>query len=420
MSAATGNTATGAGSEREFDVVLWGATGFTGRLVAEHLRERHGVGGRLRWALGGRSRAKLESVRDALPEASALPLIVGDAGDEEFVRSLAARTRVVCTTVGPYARYGSPLVAACARGGTHYCDLTGELPWMRRMIDAHQKEAEGSGARVVHACGFDCIPSDLGVFFLQREMRARHGGPCARIKLRVAGFRGGVSGGTAASMVELVTEAAADPAVRRLLADPYGLNPEGERHGPDGPDQAGPAHDPDFGWTAPFVMAAVDTRVVRRTNALLGYPYGEDFRYDEATLTGDGPAGWIKAVGLSAGIGAALGAAAVGPLRRGLARLLPDPGEGPSAEQRESGYFDLRLHGAHPMEPGLALRARVTGDRDPGYGATARMLGEAAVCLARDELAVGGGFWTPAAAMGEPLLRRLEAHAGLTFALEHA
>lgn len=407
-------------ADREFDVVVWGATGFTGRLVAEYLLGRHGAAGGLRWALGGRSRAKLETVaRELGDEAGRLPLLVGDGQDEIFLGELARRTAVVCTTVGPYAQYGSRLVAACAAHGTDYCDLTGEAQWMRRMIDAHQKEANASGARLVHTCGFDSIPSDLGVFFLQREMRARHGVTCPRIKYRVAGFAGGFSGGTAASMIHMLEEAAADPEVRRILADPYALNPEGERHGPDGRERSTPAWDPDFeAWTGPFVMAAINERVVRRSNALQDYPYGRDFRYDEATLTGSGPAGALKAAGLSAGVVGTLAAGAVGPLRGVLSRFLPAPGEGPSPKQREEGYFDIRLFGQHPSEPAKSLYGRVTGDRDPGYGSTARMLGEAAACLALDDLPVAGGFWTPASAMGDALLTRLEAHAGLRFAIE--
>jgi len=403
-------------AERELDVVVWGATGFTGRLVAEHLAERYGARGGLAWALGGRSEARLQGLRAELgcPD---LPIVLGDSDDPASLAALAGRTRVVCTTVGPYARHGSGLVAVCAARGTHYCDLSGELPWIRRMIDAHEGAARASGARIVHCCGFDSIPSDLGVFFLQREMQARNGAACSRIKCRVKGLRGGLSGGTAASLLGVLAEAQADPAVRRLLADPYALNPEGRR-GPDGPDRLAPARDADFdAWTAPFVMGALNTRVVRRTNALLGDAYGAGFRYDEAILTGPGPVGAARAAALTAALAAAMGAGAVAPLRDLLARLLPAPGEGPSRRKREAGYFDLRFFGENPADRGKGLRARVTGDRDPGYGSTARMLGESAACLARDELAVGGGFWTPASAMGLPLLTRLQANAGLDFAI---
>lgn len=413
-------TTSASDSGRELDVLLWGATGFTGRLVAEHLLARHGAAGSLRWALGGRNREKLERLRaDLGTAAEALPLVVANADDEGALAEVVPRARVVCTTVGPYALYGSKLVAACARSGTHYCDLTGELPWMRRMIDAHQKEAEESGARIVHNCGFDCIPSDLGVFFLQREMQARHGVACARIRYRVLDFRGGFSGGTAASGMNMLAEAAADPAIRRLIADPYGLNPPGER-GPDEPDRLTPAQEPDLGWTAPFVMAAINTRVVRRTNALLGHPWGREFRYDEAIVTGPGPTGFAKAAAVAAGQAAMAAGGGLGPVRGLLGRFLPEPGTGPSARQREQGFFDILLLGEHPTDPSKNLKGRVRGDRDPGYGSTSKMLGEAAVCLAQDALSVGGGFWTPAAAMGAPLLERLGAHAGVEFRIEAA
>jgi short subunit dehydrogenase-like uncharacterized protein len=409
-----------AAQERELDVVLWGATGFTGRLVAEQLLARHGAAGELRWALGGRNRTKLEALRaDLGPQAANLELVLGDGDDEAFLDTLTARAQVVCSTVGPYALYGSKLVAACARNATHYCDLTGEVHWMQRMIDAHQKQAEASGARIVPGCGFDSIPSDLGVLFVQREMQARHGVTCPRIKCRATTFSGGASGGTIASMLNLLDEASSDPRVRHILADPYSLNPAGERSGPDGADLASVVWDPDFeAWIAPFVMAAVNCRVVRRSSALLNHPWGREFRDDEATLAGPGPAGWLKAAGVAAGTGAGLVMGAIGPLRRGLSRFLPAPGEGPSLERREAGRFELRFFGEHPSDARKSLFARVIGDRDPGYGSTAKMLSEAAVCLAQDEPAVAGGFWTPAAAMGEPLLERLQHHAGVTFSID--
>jgi len=404
---------------RGFDLVIWGATGFTGKLVVEYLLGRYGTKAPFRWAIGGRNRQKLEGVcRDLGVEATALPLLVGDSDDDEFLTGLARQTRVVCSTVGPYARYGSKLVAACAGAGTHYCDLTGELQWIRRMIDSHTATAEKSGARIVHSCGFDCIPSDIGAFFLQQEMQRAHGLPCRRIKYRVRSFRGGFSGGTIASMFEMMAELERDKAVRALLADPYGLNPEGAHKGPDGRDQIKPVYDEDFGsWTGPFVMAALNTRVVRRTNALTAHAYGRDFQYDEAVLTGAGPGGFAQALAVSAGLGGAMAVGAVGALRGLAARFLPKPGEGPSPQDRERGYFDIELFGEHPQDRDKNLRARVYGDRDPGYGSTAKMLGESAVCLAVDDLRVGGGFWTTAAAMGEPLLKRLNDNAGVSFTL---
>lgn len=411
--------------DRELDIVLWGATGFTGPLVAAHLLQRYGADRELRWALGGRSSQKLEAVRQQLVRecgsaaAANLPLVLADSDDEASLEAMVRRTRVVCSTVGPYARYGSKLVAACARLGIDYCDLTGEVQWIRRMIDAHESTAQSSGARIVHTCGFDSIPSDLGVFFVQRAMKERHGCAATRVKYRVKSMSGGFSGGTAASMVNIMEEMAANPEVRRIVADPYALNPPGDRRGPDGRDQVGVAYDADFdSWTAPFVMAGINTRVVRRTNALLQHAYGADFRYDEAMLMGGGPTGWMKAAGLTAALGSVLVAGAVPPLRRALASFLPAPGQGPSAHERETGSFDIRLFAQHPSDATKNLRARVTGDRDPGYGSTSKMLGESAVCLARDPLAAGGGISTPAAAMGDALLTRLQASAGLTFTVE--
>jgi short subunit dehydrogenase-like uncharacterized protein len=404
---------------REFDVVVWGATGFTGRLVAEYLLERHGAGSDAGWAIAGRDLAKLERVRADLGDgARDLPILTGDASDRSSLERLAAATRVVCTTVGPYARYGSELVAACTAQGTHYCDLTGEVHWMRRMIDLHHADARAGGTRIVHTCGFDSIPSDLGVHFLQREMQRRHGVPCSRIKFRGREFRGGFSGGTVASMLNMLDEAGRDPAVAEVLRDPYGLNPEGERRGLDGPDRLIPEYDPDFdGWVAPFVMGAINTRVVRRTNAILEYPYGRDFRYEEGMVMPFGALGFPLAVAVSTASAAGAGLVSIEAARRGLAHLLPAPGEGPSRQARERGYFVIELFGARSGDPGASLRARIRGDRDPGYGSTARMLGESAMCLARDPLDTPGGVLTPAAAMGDRLIERLERHAGVGFEL---
>ncbi|MEL7208470.1 MAG: saccharopine dehydrogenase NADP-binding domain-containing protein, partial [Actinomycetota bacterium] len=290
---------------REFDVVVWGATGFTGRLVAEYLLDRYGVEDDLSWAIGGRSAERLAAVREDLgPGAAALELVVGDAARPDDMSSLAERTQVVCTTVGPYATYGSELVDACVGAGTDYCDLTGELHWMRSMIDRHVDGAAESGARIVHACGFDCIPSDLGVFFLQQQMQERHGVPSPRVRMGVAGFSGSVSGGTVASMLAMMEAGRDDPSVQEVIDDPYGLNPSGERYGPDDPDRLRAELDPVFGqWTGPFVMGPVDTKVVRRTNALLDHAYGRDFRYDECLLTGTGPVGRAKATAMAAGLG---------------------------------------------------------------------------------------------------------------------
>ena len=414
-------------THREFDVVVWGATGFTGRLTAEYMLEREdreaaqNTDMDLRWAIAGRNAAKLETVLKEISritgrDASDLPVLVGDGRDATFLDELTQRTRVVATTVGPYAKYGSGLVEACIRNGTHYCDLSGEVHWMQQMIDRHQRAAEKSGARIVFTSGFDCIPSDLGVFFLQREMKRRHGVVCRKIRLRVNGFSGGMSGGTVASMLNMQEEASKNQKVARAMLHPYSLNPEGERAGPDSREPMGVGFDADLGqWTAPFIMSGINTKVVRRTNALLDYAYGRDFRYEESMLTGKGPAGFAKAVAMSAGTAGGMAALSVGPLRRVISERLPEPGEGPTRKEQEAGYFDLLLRGE--ATDGTVLRARVRGDRDPGYGSTSRMLAESAICLARDTLRVGGGCWTPAAAMGDALLERLP-DAGVTFQIQ--
>lgn len=407
-------------TDREFDVVVFGASGFTGSLVAEYLLEHYGVGSGLRWALAGRSQAKLDGVRRSLGgDGLNLPVLLADSGDSDALEALAGRTRVVASTVGPYALHGSSLVAACAGAGTHYCDLAGEVHWMRRMIDAHHRTARRSGARIVHACGFDCIPSDLGVHWLQREMMAQYGVYCAEVKLRVVSMRGAMSGGTAASMLNLLEEAERDSSVETILKDPYALNPAGTPRGLDGPERSTPEYDPDFGaWVAPFPMAVANTKVVRRSHALLGFPYGLEFRYDEGILLPGGQLGFPLAAGLAAGSAFMTAVMSSPGARRGLKGLLPDTGTGPGRSVREGGHFHLRLLGRHPSRSSANLILNIRADRDPGYGATARMLGESAVCLARDGLASPGGVLTPAMAMGDALIDRLEENAGVIFSLE--
>ena len=410
--------------EREFDIIIWGATGFTGKLTAEYLLERYGLTGSLRWAIAGRSATRLEQTRASLASETgiateSLPCLLANADDAEGMRSLAARTTVVCSTVGPYALYGSHLVAACAELGTHYCDLTGEAHWMRRMIDAHETTARQSGARIVFTCGFDCVPSDLGTFFLHNEMKARHGVNASEIKFRVQDFKGGASGGTIASMINMLEEASQDPEVMRVMNEPYALNPADDQDGPDQGEPTMPAYDADFAaWTAPFVMGAINTKVVRRTNSLLESAYGRDFRYSEAVLTGAGPVGLAKATAVAASNVAMMGAMSIGPLRRMIAPRLPSPGEGPDKATREAGFFDIRFLARHPNDESKNLRARVTGDRDPGYGSTSKMLAESAVCLALDPLTSQAGILTPAAALGEAYLQRLQKNAGLEFSIE--
>jgi short subunit dehydrogenase-like uncharacterized protein len=396
------------------EVVVFGATSFVGQILCRYLLARHGAGAGFRWSIAGRSRQKLEKLRLDLG-AERLPLLVVDAADERGLRAMCDVTRVVASTVGPYALYGSPLVKVCAESGTDYCDLTGEVQWIKRMIDAHEETARRSGARIVHCCGFDSMPSDLGVHFLQREARARFGTPCVRIRMGVKRMRGGLSGGTAASMLNIAREVVRDSAVRKVMANPYAIVPDTALAGVRQPNVAFAAYDRDAkSWLAPFVMSAINTRIVHRSNALAGSSYGADFVYDEATMTGAGPAGALRAVAMGIGIGAFVGMLTIPPTRWLLGKyVVPQPGEGPSPQQQESGSFDLRLAGTTP--DGKHLTVKVTGDRDPGYGSTGKMMGEAAACLALDVGDKAGGFWTPATIFGDRLIERLTQHAGLTF-----
>jgi short subunit dehydrogenase-like uncharacterized protein len=398
-------------SDREFDLIVFGATSFVGQILTRRLVER--TGDDVRWAIAGRNADKLATV--ATDTGATVDRIVANAADADAMAAMVERTRVVVSTVGPYALYGSPLVAAASAAGTDYCDLTGEPQWMRSMIDAHHETAVESGARIVHACGFDSIPSDLGVWFTQQQATERFGTTCSKISLRVKAAKGGASGGTIASGLNLMEEARSDPQLRKILANPYALCPDGMRSGPKQPSVWLPVRDPATGrWAAPFIMAAANTRIVQRTHALLGRPWGDDFEYDEAISTGEGVTGVMMATAVSAATGMFAGAAAFGPSRAMLRRIVPEPGEGPSPEAQQSGDFDLRLYGT--TTSGDSIATKVTGDRDPGYGSTARMLAESALAfLDVDRNQLGGGFWTPATAFGDLLIERLEANAGLAF-----
>jgi short subunit dehydrogenase-like uncharacterized protein len=400
------------------DLIVFGATSFVGQILTRYLAEQFGTHGRLRWAIAGRSETKLAALRNSLGfSAGKLPIVVADAGDEAALRRMCASTRAVASTVGPYALHGGPLVKACAETGTDYCDLTGEVQWIRRMIEAHETAARKSGARIVHCCGFDSLPSDLGVLFLQRRALERFGEPCTTVKMRVKGMSGGLSGGTAASMINFLKEASANPVLRKEIANPYSICPAGYAPQVRQPDVKSAEYDTDFdAWVAPFVMSAVNTRVVQRSNALSKQAYGAEFRYDEAMLMGRGLKGRATATAFTVGLAGFMVAGALPPTRWALERfVLPAPGEGPSAEAQRKGFYDLRFLGR--TSDGRTLRVKVTGDRDPGYGSTAKMLGQAGAFLARDLADAGpkGGFWTPATAFGEPLIERLVAHAGMTF-----
>lgn len=398
----------------EFDLVLFGATSFVGRLVAEHLSAR-AAEEELNWAIAGRSETRLAGVRAELgvPE---LPMIVADAHDDAALLAMCRRTRVVVSTVGPYALYGEPLVRSCAQIGTDYCDLTGEIPWMAGMIERYHARAEQSGARIVHCCGFDSLASDLGVAFLQEQARETLGAPCQQVSMRVKAMRGEFSGGTVASMTNMAREMRENSSQRQLLTDPYSLCPPDQRPTTRQHQVVRPFYDRDANaWAAPLVMAAIDEHVVHRTNALAEPGYGAEFTYNEAQLTGRGIAGRARAYALSAALGTFVATVSFKATRQLLERfVLPAPGQGPNADKREKGYFDIRFHGR--TVDNQTIGASVRSDRDPGYGATSRMLGEAGLCLAFDlEADKPGGFQTPASLMAEALTERLARYAGIAF-----
>jgi len=389
---------------REFDLVVFGATGFTGKLVAEYISRS---AEKPRWAIAGRNKSKLEAL------GFDVPILVADATDAAAVAGIARRTKVICTTAGPYAKYGNEIVAACAEHGTHYCDLAGEVQWMRRMIDAHHDTAVKTGARIVHTCGFDSIPSDLGTWALQQEMIKAFGKPANKVTALFGEASGAVSGGTVASGMQTAAEASDDKSVRKVLGNPYGLDPDPYADRPPAPDESS------IGWnkqlkmfTVPFLMAGINTRVVRRAHALAGFPWGKDFVYREVKSTKGSPRGALMAAGWAGGLAAIAFAMKRPKLREMLAKRAPQPGEGPSAEARTNGYWKTRFVG----EAGNHTLVYVAGDRhgDPGYGSTAKMIGESALSLALDPLAAPGGVTTPSVAMGQFLLDRLR-RAGFTF-----
>ena len=390
------------GRDREFDVIVFGATGFTGRLVAEYLVGRYGVGGDVGWAMAGRSQAKLEAVRDEIGAPPSTPLVVADSADAASLTAMVKRTRCVLTTVGPYLWYGEGLVRACAESGTDSVDLSGEVLWMRDMIERYHETAVETGARIVHSAGFDSIPFDLGVLFLQQAAEERFGSPCQRVRTRVMDMRGEFSGGTAAAGRATVEALQTDPELFAVLLNPFALADGFE--GPEQPDgDTVIEEDVTGGWSGPFFMAPINTRNIHRSNALMGHRYGEDFQYDEMFFAGPGDAGRRIAeamTGMAGGVGGDDG---------------PQPGEGPSREQREAGGYELLLIGSHA--DGGEIRARVTGDKDPGYGSTSKMIAEAAICLIDDCADTRGGIWTPAAAFGDTLIARLVERAGMTFDL---
>ena len=405
---------------KKFDLVIFGATSFVGQILTEYLFDHIGLSRKVKWAIAGRSEAKLNNLRDSLGEKAAkLPIIVADSMDQPALEDMCKKSRVIVSTVGPYALYGETLVKVCAENGNDYCDLTGEAYWIKQMILKYEKTAKKSGARIVNCCGFDSIPSDLGNHFLQREGKKQLGNFFNQVKLRVKAMKGGASGGTIASMAEMIVAAKADPQVRRDMANPYLLCPEQHSYTIKQTSVKGPSYDADFNsWSAPFIMEAINTRVVLRSNTLRRMAFGKDFSYGEAMLTGDGNAGRLKAIALTAGLAAFAGSMILNPIRNLMNKfVLPKPGEGPSLQDQLNGFFDIELMGKNAK--GEKLTAKVTGDRDPGYGCTAKMLAQAGLCLAFDlaKEDKAGGFWTPSTAMGDLLIERLNDHAGMSFTL---
>lgn len=390
-------------SSAKFDIVVYGATGFTGQLVAEYLTQHYKTDKTLKWAMAGRSLGKLKAVRDAIGAPGNTPLIVADASDAASLRAMAEQTMSVITTVGPYQLYGEELLAACVATGTDYFDLCGEPIWMRQMIDKYEAAAKESGARIVFSCGFDSVPFELGTFFVQEEAKRVFGTPAARVKGRVRDMRGTLSGGTAASAKATFDAVAKDISLIAILNDPFALTPGFA--GPKQPKGNRSLLEEDLqSWAAPFMMALINTRNVHRSNMLMGFPYGQDFVYDEMVLTGPGEKGEANAKRVMAANAEKTGPSA------------PKPGEGPSKEERENGLFNLLYVAIAP--DGRAVRAGVTGDRDPGYGSTSKVISECAICMLRDVTDVAAGFWTPGAAMQHKLIKRLRDNAGLTFAVE--
>lgn len=402
-------------TQNSFDIIVFGATSFVGQIMTRYMKDAFAEGGSdsdMSWAIAGRSADKLSALSgDA--GLDGIERIVADSHDEESLRAMCARAKVIVSTVGPYALYGDTLVKVCAETGTHYCDLTGEPQWIRKMQAQYEDIAKKSGARIVHCCGFDSIPSDLGVHVLQKRANKAHGQSCHKVKMRVAKMKGGASGGTIASMINMVKEATKDAKLRKELKNPYSLCPPGHNF-TQRQRTVKPAFDKDLKtWITPFIMEAINARVVHRSNALKDKAYGNNFLYEEAMITGKRGKHKARIIGLS--MTAFTAGLAVPPMRWFMESfVLPKPGEGPSPKEQLEGSFDLLFMGTTPN--GDTVKARVTGDRDPGYGSTGKMLAEAAACLAKDlPKKTKGGFWTPASLMGDKLVKRLEAHAGLTF-----
>jgi len=395
---------------KELDLIIWGATGFTGQLVSDYINKKYSSSD-LKWGIAGRNKEKVTDVAKRLNIVKDR-IFIADSNDIESLIKLTSNTKVICTTVGPYAKYGSNLIEACIKTNTNYCDITGETQWIRKMIDKYHSKAKENKIKIINSCGFDSIPSDMGVFYSQKKVFEKTGQYASKINMRVAGAKGGISGGTYNSLSNVLEEARLDKDVRKTLTNPYGLNPVDKQNGPDKIDLQSVIFDKvSNSWIAPFVMAGINTKIVRRSHALIDFRYGSDFSYDEATLSGKGILGQVK--GYLSLIPIFLATRKKGSFIKNIVDyILPKSGEGPSEKARISGYYNLRFY---LTQKDKIYLSKVIGDMDPGYGSTSKMLAESAVCLATDKIPETYGILTPSVALGEPLLKRLQDNAGLTF-----
>ncbi|WP_025646713.1 MULTISPECIES: saccharopine dehydrogenase family protein [unclassified Psychrobacter] len=405
---------------RPYAVVLYGATSFVGQITAKYLSQFLADSNDVEWAIAGRDEEKLKKLQSEISDsgsAKKVDIIIANSNDEASLDEMTKQAKVVISTVGPYLKYGEPLIKSCANNGTDYVDLTGEAIFIKDMMDKYQDTASQSGARIVNSCGFDSIPSDLGVYFTQQQAEKQFDEVCEKIHMRVKAAKGGLSGGTVASMATIFEEVGKDKSRRKQVANPYLLNDDADAPNVRQKNVSKPEYDSEHGrWLAPFVMASINTRIVHRTNQLTDYEYGREFKYDEAMWMKDGVKGQLTSYALSAGLFGFATTMMFKPSRELLSKhVLPKSGSGPSKSEQENGYFDIRFFGYTPSNDSISTK--VTGDRDPGYGSTSRMLAQSALCLAQDisRKDVKGGFWTPASAMGDKLIARLEEHSGLSF-----
>ena len=401
--------------DKKYDIVVWGASGFTGRLVCEYLFKNYTKkNSTLKWAIAGRNINKLEGIRKEYANDT-IPIIVADSNDIDSLIELTKSTKVVCTTVGPYAKYGTKLVKACIENKSHYCDLAGEVQWIHKMIEENHESAKTNKVKIVNCCGFDSIPSDMGVYFIHKELK-KINQSIKSIDMRVAGVKGGISGGTYASLNNVIKESYENENIYKILSNPYSLNPYGYQKGEDRKDLRKVIYDKvSKKWISPFIMASINTKIVRRSNAISGFLYGKDFRYSEATTAGKGIKGKVRGY-LNSFPLIFVAAKPKSILKKIANKILPKPGQGPSKKERENGYYNLKFY--IKTNDNKEMTARVIGDMDPGYGSTSKMLAESAICLAKDELKDSYGVLTPSTSMGESLLTRLNENAGLNFKLE--